>query len=134
MDTTSRAADGLVTYVRSVADDLGGDVFEIDVNLDRELATAIILVNAQVPTLAEYPLLLTWDEVSGWALRIETDGYGGTTALEFLGEDILPDPALVERFLQEATNGQNPGLLAAPAFRLPNAQDDLEQRLAEFCD
>ncbi|MGI8312677.1 DUF6292 family protein [Saccharopolyspora hattusasensis] len=134
MDTTSRAADGLVTYVRSVADDLGGDVFEIDINLDRELATAIVLVNSHVPTLAEFPLLLTWDEVSGWGLRIETDGQGDTAVLEFMGEDILPDPARVEQFLLEATNGQNPGMVAAPAFRFPNAQDDLERRLAEFCE
>ncbi|MGW5642492.1 DUF6292 family protein [Saccharopolyspora sp. NPDC003752] len=134
MDTMSLAADGLVGYATSVAEDLGVDVFEIDINLDVDLATVIILVDSQVPVFEEFPLLLTWDEVSGWALRIDTDGCGGTATLEFLGEDILPDSASVRRFLWEAVRGNCPGVLASPAFRLPNACDDLEQRLARFCN
>ncbi|MEU5846246.1 DUF6292 family protein [Saccharopolyspora shandongensis] len=134
MDTMSLAADGLVGYVTSVAEDLDVDVFEIDINLDVDLATVIILVDAQVPVFEEFPLLLTWDEVSGWALRIDTDGRGATAALEFLGEDILPDSVLVRRFLWDAVRGNSPGVLASPAFRLPNARDDLEQRLTRFCN
>ncbi|MEV6229013.1 DUF6292 family protein [Saccharopolyspora shandongensis] len=130
MDTMSLAADGLVGYATSVAEDLGVDVFEIDINLDVDLATVIILVDSQVPVFEEFPLLLTWDEVSGWALRIDTGG--GAATLEFLGEDILPDSASVRRFLWDAVRGNSPGVLASPAFRLPNACDDLEQRLVRF--
>jgi hypothetical protein len=132
MDMTSPAAGGLINYVRTVAGDLGDDVYEVDVDLESGLATAIILVHSKVPTLVDCPLLLTWDEVSGWALRVETDGWGDTTAIEFMGEDILPEPGLVRNFLQEAVDGHNPGMLQPPSFRLPNAGDDLEDRLARF--
>jgi hypothetical protein len=63
---------------------------------------------------------------------VETDGWGDTTAIEFMGEDILPEPGLVRNFLQEAVDGHNPGMLQPPSFRLPNAGDDLEDRLARF--
>lgn len=132
MDTRSPAASGLVDYIRSVADALGDDVTEVDVDFDDGLATAIILVRSHVPTLLEFPLLLTWDEVSGWALRVETDGTGDTTALEFLGGDILPGPQVVREFLGEAVCGRSPGLVLPPAFRTPNAGDELEHRLAQF--
>ncbi|WP_223838475.1 DUF6292 family protein [Saccharopolyspora pogona] len=132
MDMTSPAAGGLINYVRTVAGDLGDDVYEVDVDLESGLATAIILVHSKVPTLVDFPLLLTWDEVSGWALRVETDGRGDTTAIEFMGEDILPDPGLVRHFLREAISGRNPGMVQPPSFRMPNAGDDLEDRLARF--
>ncbi|MDA3645715.1 DUF6292 family protein [Saccharopolyspora indica] len=132
MDTRSPAASGLVDYIRSVADALGDDVTEVDVDFDDGLATAIILVRSHVPTLLELPLLLTWDEVSGWALRVETDGTGDTTALEFLGGDILPHPQVVREFLGDAVCGRSPGLVLPPAFRTPNAGDELEHRLAQF--
>ncbi|MGW1681108.1 DUF6292 family protein [Saccharopolyspora sp. NPDC002376] len=132
MDTRSPAASGLVDYIRSVADVLGDDVAEVDVDFDDGLATAIILVCSRVPTLLDYPLLLTWDEVSGWALRVETDGTGDTTALQFLGGDILPHPSAVRKFLGDAVRGRSPGLVLPPAFRMPNAGDELEHRLAHF--
>ncbi|GAA0530976.1 hypothetical protein GCM10011581_28220 [Saccharopolyspora subtropica] len=131
MDTTGQAVGGLVKYVRAVADDLGDEVSEVDVDVGG-LATAIILVRSHVPTLVEFPLLLTWDEVSGWALRIETDGRGDTTPVVFMGGDILPEPESVQRFLRAATTGEHPGTPLPPAFRLPNAPDDLERRLAHF--
>ncbi|MEV4732396.1 DUF6292 family protein [Saccharopolyspora sp. NPDC049426] len=134
MDTASPAVGGLVNYVRCVAEDLADEIDEIDVDVDGGLATVLILMNTRVPTLMDSPLLLTWDEVSGWALRVETDGTGDTTPLEFLGEEILPNPQVVQAFLRDAIRGRSPGTLTAPTFRLPNASDDLEMRLVRFLD
>ncbi|RKT89135.1 hypothetical protein SAMN05421805_12812 [Saccharopolyspora antimicrobica] len=132
METTSRAVGGLVNYVRSVAGDLGDEIAEIDVDVDGGLATVIIQLHSHVPTLIGFPLLLTWDEVSGWALRVEAGGAGRTVSLEFLGENILPPPEAVREFLRDAIRGRNPGTPVAPAFRLPNSDDGLESRLARF--
>lgn len=134
MDTASPAVGGLVNYVRRVAEDMADEVDEVDVDVDGGLATVIVLVKSRVPTLADSPLLLTWDEVAGWALRVETSSMGHTTPLAYLGEDILPDPQTVQAFLRDAVHGRNPGTLTATAFRLPNAGDDLETRLAQFLD
>ncbi|SFT09463.1 hypothetical protein SAMN05660874_05661 [Saccharopolyspora flava] len=113
---------------------MADEVDEVDVDVDGGLATVIVLVKSRVPTLADSPLLLTWDEVAGWALRVETSSMGHTTPLAYLGEDILPDPQTVQAFLRDAVHGRNPGTLTATAFRLPNAGDDLETRLAQFLD
>ncbi|MFB9568788.1 DUF6292 family protein [Saccharopolyspora hordei] len=129
---TSRAVGGLVNYVRSVSGGLGSEVCDIDVDVDSGLATVLVEVRSRVPALPEYPLLLTWDEVSGWALRVLTDDAGETVSLEFLGESILPAPETVQEFLLDAIRGRSPGTLAPPAFRLPNADDGLENRLARF--
>lgn len=131
MDPTSRAADGLVNYINRVTDHLGSDVYEVDIDVEDVLATAIILVRPRVPTLVELPLLLTWDEVNGWALRVEI-GDGDTTVLGYLGEDILPDAGLVEGFLAAAASGDHPGTVFPPGFRQPERNDDLEVRLAQL--
>ncbi|GAB3686820.1 DUF6292 family protein [Saccharopolyspora tripterygii] len=131
MDTASPAFGGLVNYVHLVAEGMD-DVDEVDVDVDGELATVVVLVSSRVPTLVDRPLLLTWDEVAGWALRVETSGMGDTTSLAYLGGDILPDPQTVQAFLRDALAGRSPGTFSAPAFRLPNAHDDLETRLTGF--
>lgn len=128
MDMTTSAVSGLVNYVRSVTAGIEEEVGAIDLEVD-ELATVIILVNSRVPTLVELPLLLTWDEVSGWALRVGTDDDGDTTPLAYLGEDVLPPPRTVQEFLRDAVRGESPGRVMSPAFRAPNAPDGLEQRL-----
>lgn len=133
MAMTISAVSGLVTYVRSVTGGLE-EFSTVDFDVDDAPVTVLVLLNRRVPTLPEFPLLLTWDEVSGWALRVETDGEGDTTPVSFLGEEVLPDPRAVQEFLRAAVRGDSPGTVEAPAFRLPNAQDDLEWRLERFPD
>ncbi|RRO18694.1 hypothetical protein EIL87_06155 [Saccharopolyspora rhizosphaerae] len=132
MDMKVSVVSGLVNYVRSVTEGLDDEVGTVDLDVESGLATVIVVLNSRVPTLAELPLLLTWDEVSGWALRVAVDGEGETTPVAYLDEDVLPEPVRVQLFLRAATSGDNPGSLFAPAFRLPNAPDDLESRLEKF--
>lgn len=129
---TSPATMGLARYVRAVVDRLGGRVFAFDCDVDEEIATAILVMKQPVPTFPELTLVLTWDEINGWALRIKTTDDGDTEALAFLGEQLLPEPEKVERFLTEATSGHHPGDIEAPRFRHPNDDDDLDVRLAQF--
>ncbi|GAA2785273.1 DUF6292 family protein [Saccharopolyspora taberi] len=132
MDARSHAAEGLRNYVREVSAGLGDDVDVVDLDLAPGPATAIILVRSVLPTLPALPVLLTWDEINGWALRVEIDGDGDTTAVAYLGGDILPEPGEVHRFLHEAVRGAHPGAVSPPLFRHADADDDLERRLTGF--
>ncbi|GAA4866279.1 MULTISPECIES: DUF6292 family protein [Saccharopolyspora] len=127
-----RATGGLRTYIHVVSSALGGAVDVVDIDASKGPATAIILLHSTIPTLPELPLLLTWDEINGWALRVKISDDGDTTALGYLGDEILPDPAVVRTFLTEAVDGGNPGVIMPPGFRTPGADDDLEHRLAHF--
>lgn len=89
MEMTISVISGLVNYVGRVTDGIE-DVEAIDLAVEDGLATVIISMGSRLPTLTELPLLLTWDEISGWALRVETDGEGSTTSLAHLEEDVLP--------------------------------------------
>lgn len=129
MDATISVINGLVNYVRSVTAGMEEEMGGVDLEVGDELTTVIILLKSRVPTLAELPLLLTWDEVSGWALRVGTGDDGDTTPLAYSGEDVLPHPRSVQQFLREALRGASPGRVLSPAFRVPNAGDGLEQRL-----
>ncbi|SFS90773.1 DUF6292 family protein [Saccharopolyspora flava] len=133
MGMTTAAVSGLVTYVRSVTSGLG-EFTTVDFEVEESPATVLILLSSRVPTLPDCPLLLTWDEVSGWALRVETDGEGETTPVSYLGEDVLPRPTTVQQFLRAALRGESPGSIQPHAFRRPNAPDDLENRLEHFQD
>lgn len=131
MNTAGR--EGLVKYVLAVANRLGGDVVAVDIGLDEGVATAFIMVRSYIPTLIGWRLVLSWDEANGWALRIVVNEDGDSTALAYLGGEILPKPKDVQQFVEDANRGQNPGSITAPAFRHPEERDDLEQRLAHFC-
>lgn len=131
-DGTGQVAAGLVQYVRTVAGYLGSWVTAVEVEPHEEVATAIIVVNTEVPAFAGWTVLLTWDEVSGWALRLKIDEDGDTTPLQYLGHEILPAPEIVRDFLREATQDQHEGTVLSPAFRRANANDDLELRLARL--
>lgn len=134
MDMTASVISGLVNYVGRVTDGMEDDVEAVDLAVEDGLATVILLMGSRVPTLTELPLLLTWDEVSGWALRVETDGEGSTTALAHLEEDVLPNPRVVRRFLRDAIGGAHPGSPTAQAFRLPDDGDGLESRIKRFIE
>ncbi|MDR7300214.1 DUF6292 family protein [Haloactinomyces albus] len=131
-DPTNRVASGLGHYVETVARYLGDEVLTIDYEANEDLALAIIMVASRLPTIAERPLLLSWDEVNGWALRLQLDDNGETIALAYLGQEVLPGPDDVQRFLESATLGSHPGTISPPGFRHPNDRDSLELRLARF--
>ena len=97
-DPTSRAASGLTSYVRTVAKGMREDVLAIDCDTGEAPATALILVRSPLPTLPDHTLLLAWDEVNGWALRIKVDGDGDTAPIAYYGNEVLPDPAEVKDF------------------------------------
>lgn len=129
---TSRAASGLTSYVRTVAKGLRKDVLAIDCDTAEAPATALILVRSHLPTLPDRTLLLAWDEVNGWALRVKIDADGDTVPISYFGNEVLPEPAEVKDFYDAAVAGHHPGIVFPPWFRSPWDSDDLEHRLARF--
>ncbi len=128
----NRAVDGLGHYVETVVEHLGDRVVTADYEADEEVAIAVLTLTSRVPTVVELPLLLIWDEANGWGLRVQLDTEGDTTALAYLGHDVLPPAGEVRHFLDKAVGGGNPGSLAPPGLRLPNEEDDFERRLARL--
>ncbi|RCW44600.1 hypothetical protein DFQ14_104189 [Halopolyspora algeriensis] len=131
-DPTNRIAAGLGNYVETVARCLGEEALTTDYEANEDLAIAIIMVASRLPTITDRPLLLSWDEVNGWALRIQINDNGETIALSYLGGDVLPEAGDVRQFLEDAALGNHPGSISPPGFRHPNDQDNLERRLSHF--
>lgn len=131
-DHIGTAANGLEGYIAAVIDQLGEVVVAADCEADHELATAIIILTCRIPAIPECELLLSWDEINGWALRVKVDEDGDTTAFAYAAREVLPPPRDVQRFLSDAVRGEHPGSVAAPNFRSPQDDDDLERRLLEF--
>ena len=131
-DHVGTSANGLEGYIAAVIDVLGEVVVTADCEADTELATAIIIVTSRIPSLPDNELLLSWDEINGWALRVKIDDDGDTIAFAYAAREILPSPADVQLFLTDAVHGKHPGSLAAPNFRSPHDDDGLRQRLLQF--
>lgn len=123
---------GLFSYIGTVAGRIGSGAVATTCDITPAMATAAVQLRAVLPMFPELPLLLTWDEVDGWALRIGTDEEGTTVAVCYLGSDILPDPSEVETFVCRAVHDELPGTLTPPSFRVPNEDDRLSERVAAF--
>lgn len=132
-DPRGRAAMGLREYVCRVVALLGDDdVWAVDCDVELPPAMAMIITRTHVPTMPHRELVLTWDEVDGWATRITLDAEGETTALAYLGGDLLAAPEEVASFLRDSVAGHHPGTPFPPCFRGLEADDDLDVRLAHF--
>lgn len=131
-ENVDTAASGLEGYIAAVIDQLDEVVVAADCEADQQLATAVIILSCRIPAIPEHELLLSWDEINGWALRIKVDEDGDTTALAYAAREVLPPPRDVQRFLSDAVRGEHPGSVAAPNFRSPRDDDDLQRRLLEF--
>lgn len=85
--------------------------------------------------LARYPkrdVALLWDEESGWAVAVETGCGEDLIVLRYLDDDVLPDPAVVARFLDGIVDGMPSGTPDPPALRRIGAGDDFLVRLERY--
>jgi hypothetical protein len=127
----SRAARGLQRYVRLVAEELGL-IGEASCTEPESPANAYLALAERVPSHPDRNAALLWDECHGWAGAIEAAAEDDLTVLAYLGHDVLPAPRLAARFAQELTAGLHPGSIEPPAFRTPDSDDDLPERLAAY--
>jgi len=100
-----------------------------------EPATAYLALAQRSPERPDRDLLLIWGEQDGWLLAAETDPTETPIVLAYLGgEDILPSPDTVARFVTDTVAGHRPGQLHPPGYRRTGEDDDLPDRLAHYAD
>ncbi|OXM72546.1 MULTISPECIES: DUF6292 family protein [Amycolatopsis] len=124
---------GLAGYLRAVAEAVGvpaeATSFEIS-----DTATAYLGLTRRWPTRPGEDLMLVWSERNGWAVAVETDpGETPMVLAWFAGEDVVPEPAEVARFVSgviEAERSTEP----RPVFAVDVGRTELAARLARYVE
>ncbi|GAB2989482.1 DUF6292 family protein [Amycolatopsis acidiphila] len=126
VDKTHALSQGLAGYVRAVAGALNlpaeGTSFEIS-----DTATAYLALR-QVAGRPGEDLMLVWSEDSGWAVAVET---APTSVIAYFGEDALPEPPLVARFVREVLAGRR-RTGRRPVFSTEGNRPALAERLLRY--
>jgi hypothetical protein len=95
-------------------------------------ATAYLPLPHRSPERPDHDLLLVWGERDGWLAAADTAPTEPPIVLAYLGQDVLPAPDTVRRFVADMTAGRHPGQLNPPGFRDVDDHDDLAERLAAY--
>lgn len=98
----------------------------------RPPATAYLPLPHRSPERPDRDLLLVWGERDGWLIAADTTLTEPVIVLAYLGQDILPSPDTVHRFITDMIAGRHPGQLNPPGFREIGDHDDLAGRLAIY--
>ncbi|MFI7679189.1 DUF6292 family protein [Actinophytocola sp. NPDC049390] len=98
----------------------------------RPPATAYLPLRHRCPEFPDRDLLLVWGEQDGWLIAAETEPSDEPVVVAYLGEDVLPAPDVVHRFVADTAAGARPGQLQPPGFRTVGAHDDLADRLGAY--
>jgi hypothetical protein len=123
---------GLAGYVAAVARALRVPIeatgFEVS-----DTVTIYLGLTVRWPRAPGRDLMLAWGDRAGWLVAIETNPAEPAMALSYLGgPDLLPAPAIVERFVTGVLDGR------VPAGRHPNfppaSLPDLSAALSPYRD
>ncbi|SDZ07400.1 hypothetical protein SAMN05421504_10959 [Amycolatopsis xylanica] len=120
-------ASGLAGYVSEVASALGvareAVTFEVS-----DTATAYVGLSTRRADRPDRDLMLIWSERHGWAVAVEAEP---DRAAYFGGEDLVPEPARVARFVAEVLGGDGRGQ-ARPRFAVTGDRAGLAAKLARY--
>ncbi|MDQ0383162.1 DUF6292 family protein [Amycolatopsis thermophila] len=122
---------GLAGYLRAVAEAVGVPVeatsFEIS-----DTATAYLGLTRRWTLRPGEDLMLVWSERDGWAVAVETvPGEAPVVLAYFAGDDVVPTPAAVARFVTEVI-ATGPSGAPRPDFPTTVAREELTERLAPY--
>src|SRR5690349_9359018 len=111
-------ARGLRAYLGRVARAVGVGFESCSLDLDVP-TSGYVALDRGLPGLPGHDLALIWDEVPGWSAVVEPAAGGAAEALAYLGGDeIVPPPRSVARFLEVLRLGGPPaGSARPPVFR-----------------
>lgn len=130
LETEGRAARGLRRYLGLVAEKLGvGGAVSVQLE---EPVSAYIPLDGRLRRFPDHDVALVWDEEDGWAVGIETDAGSPVVVLSYLGEDVLPAPRVVARFVLDVFGERFPGRPDRPRLRPVEPADDLMRRLTQY--
>ncbi|UQS23834.1 DUF6292 family protein [Amycolatopsis thermalba] len=124
---------GLAGYLRAVAEAVGvpaeATSFEIS-----DTATAYLGLTRRWPTRPGEDLMLVWSERNGWAVAVETDpGETPMVLAWFAGEDVVPEPAEVARFVTGVLTAER-STEPRPVFAVDVGRTELAARLARYVE
>lgn len=117
---------GLRAYLGDVAKALGFGLESCTVDLDLPVS-AYLAVDWRLRGFPDRDVALLWDEVHGWAVAIEAACGEDVIVLCYLGgDDILPEPRVVVRFLAALRAGDvSAGPGGSPVLRRAGSHQDL---------
>lgn len=120
---------GLSGYVRAVADalDVAIEATEFEVS---DTATAYLGLAVQSAHHPHHDLMLVWSEWHGWALAAETTPVEQPVVLAYLGADLVPEPAVVARFVRATIADFPEGERTPPSITIDRR--DVGVRLARY--
>lgn len=95
-------------------------------------ANAYIAVEHRIARYPKRDVALLWDEESGWSVAVETGCGEDLIVLRYLDGDVLPEPAVVARFLDGVVEGHSSGTVDPPTLRRIGARDDFVARLEHY--
>jgi hypothetical protein len=128
IDPYSPAARHLSDYIGAVARAMGISAEATECELS-DTATAYLALTRRLPSFPDRDLMLIWSECDGWAVAVETDPGEAPIVIAYFGDDILPEPHAIARFVDDLVAGNHPGQPDPPSSR-PADRDNLHSRLA----
>jgi uncharacterized protein DUF6292 len=123
---------GLREYVRSVADALELPAEAYCVQPDPP-ADAYLALRRRVVSFPDRDAALIWDENHGWALAVEARCGEDLIVTGYFGDDIVPPPEAVVRFVRRACEGAETGAFEPPASSGRRC-DDVRRRFEAYAD
>ncbi|WP_086853489.1 DUF6292 family protein [Amycolatopsis kentuckyensis] len=99
---------GLGEYVRAVAAAVGVPDESTTVEIS-DTATAYLGLPRRWPDRPDHDVMLVWSELRGWSLAVETDPAEDPVLIARHGDDLVPSPGTVARFVADAVAGTHTG-------------------------
>lgn len=131
IDDTAALLRGLAGYVRAVAEELDlpaeGTSFEIS-----DTATAYLGLATRWPSRPGRDLMLNWSERGGWSIAVETAPTEPPLVIAEFGNDPLPPPRVLARFVTNTLGGRRTRAEGHPARPGSSNRHTLAARLAAY--
>jgi hypothetical protein len=108
---------------------LSGDCSWVQAELP---ASGYLALDGRLPDFPDSDVALLWDEEHGWAAALETRSGTDLVVLSYLGEDVLPPPREVARFVTRLFRGECPGQPSPTRPHAARGRDDLGRRLSGY--
>ncbi|MGW4484923.1 DUF6292 family protein [Amycolatopsis sp. NPDC004368] len=118
----------LVGYVRAVAEAVGVSVEGTSCEV-ADTVTAYVALSRRSPRYPGRDLMLLWNSRTGWTLSVETAPAEPPLVVSLLGGDVVPEPALVARFVAEVVSAPDNGAWTTPPSRAATDRGALAARL-----
>jgi hypothetical protein len=123
---------GLREYVRLVADALAVPAEAYYVQPDPP-ADAYVALHRRLASFPDRDTALIWEENHGWALTVEARCGEDLIVIGYFGQDIVPPPPAVARFVRRSCDGAELGPVEPPTSS-DRQHENVLWRLAAYAE